>query len=211
MTRLVVDAASAVPSTAQLSLHVRAAEVVLEVELDREELRRRRRSGVGQILSLDLLNVLARMPVASVQDVQHPSDYLWRLLRTGERQAALALEAIEGPGAARVVRRAVEPLSVRHARVRAGSWRTGLTVASRFAPYCSRELVLGQLPTDEVGLELEAAYLGVGISIGTSDPAEPVKRIIEPAPFVVARHTGARWLFAERLGARYLQGGSSRV
>ncbi|NYE95882.1 hypothetical protein FHU41_002132 [Psychromicrobium silvestre] len=48
---------------------------------------------------------------------------------------------------------------------------------------------------------LEAAYYGVGIVIGTSvqlseDPLA-LEVLLEPAPFLPSRYTGALWRFAE--------------
>lgn len=197
MTRLVVDDTAAVPPTAQMALRQGRAEILLNVDLHADELRRRAQRDTKPILSLDLLNLLLAMPLSSAVPAENFSDYDWRRLKAGSRVGAVDINDREArPHATRL---AVPPLTVRHATVRARHWRTGLSTASQFAPYCSRDLILDGLPSDDLELRLEANYLGVGVCVRSDDPHEPVRRVIEPARFRPARYTGASWLFTERL------------
>ncbi|MEH3089291.1 MAG: hypothetical protein PGN24_06710 [Microbacterium arborescens] len=201
MTRLIVDDTAAVPPTAQMTLRQGRAEVLLDVDLHAEELRRRAHWDTKPILSLDLLNLLLTMPLSSAVPAEGFSDYDWRRLKAGSRIGAVDITG--GHAGPRATRRAVPPLTVRHATVRARHWRTGLSATSRFAPYCSRDLILDGLPADDLELRLEADYLGVGVCVRGDDPDQPVRRVIEPARFRPARYTGASWLFGERLLAEH--------
>jgi hypothetical protein len=201
MTRLAVDDASGdVPPSTYVPLTLGREKVMIDVDLNVYELRRREHRRSKPILSLDLLNLLLTMPLSSPIRADDLSDYDWRLLRTGSRIGAVDIARADGVSYA--TRRAAPPLDVRHVTVTANHWRRGLSVASRFAPYGSRELVLGHLPEDDFELRLKADYLGVGISLRGDSPEAPLHRVIEPAAFAPARYTGASWLFAERLIAQ---------
>jgi len=200
MTRLVVNSAAADVPSVRVPLRLGRLDVVIDVDLDQHELRRRQRDGCRPLLNLDLLNVLVAMPHAATVSKEAMSDFDWRLLMIGARSGAVEISTAHG--AAGAIRRASPPLSVRHVTVTATRWRDGLSVASRFAPYGSRELILDRLPADDVELRLEAGYLGIGISVRCDGFDQPPSRIIEPAPFAPARYTGASWLFAERLLAQ---------
>lgn len=206
MTHLVVDGASAEIPLLRVPLRVGRMDVVIDVDLDERELHRRQQDRCGPILNLDLLNLLVAMPRSSTVGKEAVSDYDWRLLRIGARSGAVEITTVDGATGA--IRRASPPLSVQHVTVVATRWRNGLSIASRFAPYGSRELILDRLPADDVELRLEAGYLGIGISVRGDGPDAPPSRIIEPAPFAPARYTGASWLFAERLLAEQTTLGS---
>jgi hypothetical protein len=200
MTRLVVDGASPEIPLLHVPLRLGRMDVVIDVDLDEHELHRRQQDRCGPILNLDLLNLLLAMPHSSTVGKEAVPDYDWRLLRIGARSGAVAITTVDG--AIGAIRRASPPLSVQHVTVVATHWRNGLSIASRFAPYGSRELILDRLPADDVELRLEAGYLGIGISVRGDGPDTPASCIIEPAPFAPARYTGASWLFAERLFAQ---------
>lgn len=200
MTRLIVDDTAAVPPTAQVALKQGRVEALVDVDLYPHELRRREHRTAKPILSLDLLNLLLTMPLSSPVPADHFSNYDLRRLKAGSRIGAVDITDADGLMCA--TRHAEPPLAVRHATVSARHWRTGLSIASRFAPYCSRDLVLDHLPADELELLLEADYLGVGLRVRGDDPDHPVRRVVEPARFTPSRYTGASWLFAERLLAQ---------
>lgn len=197
MTRLIVDDTAAGPSTAQMALQHGRVEVLVDVDLHVEELRRRAHRDAKTILSLDLLNLLLTMPLSSAVPAERFSDYDWRRLTAGSRIGAVDIADRDARPCA--TRHAVPPLTVRHATVRARHWRIGLSAASRLAPYCSRDLILDRLPADDLELRLEADYLGIGVRVPDDGADQPVRRMIEPAPFRPVRYTGASWLFAERL------------
>ena len=160
-------------------------EVVVSVVPDEGELRRREQHRVRPILGLSLLNVLVRIPLSSPVSADDVSDYDWQLLQLGSRVGAV--EIISVNGVAYATRRAKPPLKVQHVTVRAARWRWGLQLASRFAPYSSRELVLDRAPSNDVELRLEADYLGVGVTVIADIPGGSTRRIVEPAPFRPAR------------------------
>lgn len=201
MTGLTVQGTEEVTSTAQVSLPQGRAEVVVDVKFRVQELRRRQRGAFKPLLSLDLLNLLLTMPLSSPVPAHHFSDYDWRRLEAGSRMGAVDITETDGGTCA--TRCAGVPLTVLHATVRARRWRFGLSVASRFAPYCPRDLVLDYEPSDDLDLILEANYLGIGIRLRGGGSGQNTRRVIEPAPFTPARYTGASWLFAERMLAQH--------
>lgn len=172
-------------------------QVIVDVDLSQEELRRRERINGRPILSLELLNLLMTMSPGVPVMVGSMSEYEMRLLRGGSRIGAA--ELTRNSAVEKATRLAMPPLTVQHVTVVAADWRTGVSIASRFAPYGSRELVLDRLGADETELLLEATYLGVGISVGDENVNGSSRRVLEAAPFTPARYTGASWLFAEQL------------
>lgn len=175
-------------------LRLTGVEVALEVEIDLREIERRRAVQARPILSLELLRLLLEMPMGSPVNVARLSTYERRLLATGAPLGAVEFSV----GAGRATRRAVPPLTVRHATVRGSDWRTALRAASQFAPYASRTVLLDRLPADDVELRFEAAYLGIGVSV-QEEPDWDTREIVPGAPFTPARFTAASWLFVERL------------
>lgn len=171
---------------------VRGVDIVLEVELDVDEMERRDSEGASPILSLELLRLLLEMPVGSPTDLAGFSAHERQLLVTAGRLGAVE-QSLE-----RATRRAIPPLSVHHATIRGSDWRTALRAASQFAPYASRTVLLDRMPSDDVELRFEAAYLGIGVSVQEESDRD-IHEIVPRAPFTPARFTAASWLFAERL------------
>ncbi|WP_152364941.1 hypothetical protein [Microlunatus speluncae] len=200
MTRLVLDNAGVAQPAVHAPVRPGRPQILADVVLDALELERRERHRALPILSLDLLNLLVTMPLRLPVQADSFSDFDWRILEAGSRRGVVNIFSVDGHLAA--TRCAAPPLTVQHVTVTTRNWRTGLTTASRFAPYSSRELILERLPADDLQLRLEADYLGVGVSVRGSDPDMPIRQIIEPASFAPARYTGASWLFAERLLTR---------
>ncbi len=93
------------------------------------------------------------------------------------------------------------PVKVRGVRVAAGSWRTGLSSASRFAGYAERTVALGSKPRDPSFAALEATYYGVGLVIGEGAGEAT---LAAPAPFKPERFSLASWLFAEQVYREWL-------
>jgi hypothetical protein len=198
MTRLVVsESRSGVLRGAYSLRRADQVEVIVDVDLDQEELRRRARINGRPILNLELLNLLVTMSPDVPVRAGTMSDYEIRLLRAGDRIGAAELTSTGG--VEKATRLAMPPLTVQHVTVVATDWRTGVRVASRFAPYGSREVILDRPVMDETELLLEATYLGVGISVGDEDVEGSSHRVLDAAPFTPARYTGASWLFAEQL------------
>lgn len=166
----------------------------VEVVVDEAEVQRRRAAGGRPILDLDLLNLLLQIPPGRAVTEEGVSGYDWALLVKAARLAAVTVSGMPGNRQAR--RCAVPPLVVRHVTVTAREWRKGLSAASRFAPYASRELVLDAWPARQDVLLLEASYLGIGVTVRED---AGLCRVLAPEPFCPARYTGASWLFAERM------------
>jgi hypothetical protein len=98
-----------------------------------------------------------------------------------------------------VIRRAMVPLSVELAAVRASDWRRGLDQASLFAPFCSRTVVLSRVPEDADVMLAEAAYYGIGVAV--TETGE-VRVLADPEPFRKQAHKAAGWWFAEEVYAQ---------
>jgi hypothetical protein len=100
-----------------------------------------------------------------------------------------------------VVRRAVRPLSLDLAVVssRTADWRSGLERASRFAPFCSRALVLNRPGGERDEVLMQAAFYGIGILWAAADGLELV---LAPRPYRPQRYTPAAWQFTEELYER---------
>lgn len=159
-----------------------------------EEVQRRRYIG-GMIMPEDLesLDLLLRVPLdGAVSEAVFSRRERDKLRRLGPR-----LIHCDVDGATRAVRRlAAPPASVRDVFVRRKNWNTALRQATRFAPYCRRSIILPSLPVDAETLLLEACFFGVGVGIDAGGGATPLW-LLEPAPFVPERFTGASWKFSE--------------
>ncbi|MGO4455296.1 hypothetical protein [Arthrobacter sp. RAF14] len=198
MTRLAIDDTTKTIPFEGTSRRGHEIEVLVDENIG--ELSRRRSSGTKPLLSLDLLSVLVMMPRSVAVPLGRFEDYDRRRLSSGQRAGAVEMSTIGG--VRHVTRIAEPPLAVRHVKVRSGRWRTGLNVASQFAPYASRELILDRFPSDELEMRLEADYLGIGVSVRDDTDRAGVRLVVPPAPFSPARYTGASWLFVERLLAQ---------
>jgi hypothetical protein len=95
-----------------------------------------------------------------------------------------------------LVRRAVAPVAVVLAVVRARRWPQGLVAAGRFAPFCARAVVLPVAPVDLDQASVQAAFWGVGLAVATG---EAVRVLVEPEPYVRHRHSAGQWRFAEEI------------
>ncbi|MFI6567079.1 hypothetical protein [Streptomyces sp. NPDC050534] len=95
-----------------------------------------------------------------------------------------------------VTRRAVRPVHVDLAVVRASGWRQGLHDAGRFAPFCRRAMLLTRRPAHLDEALTEADFYGIGVFLAAGDGVEMV---LEPAPYRPLRHTAAAWCFMEEL------------
>jgi hypothetical protein len=96
------------------------------------------------------------------------------------------------------------PLTVGLAIVAARSRRQGLDRAGRFAPFCSRVVVVDRPPRDLAIACVEADFYGVGLLVagGASD----VEVLVAPEPYRVGRVTARAWWFAEEAYRAYLTG-----
>ncbi|MFE0147845.1 hypothetical protein ACFWY5_11900 [Nonomuraea sp. NPDC059007] len=184
----VADAPGFAPNrTSSSRVVLQGTSAMLHYELDQAEVERRRHAGLGAITSPDALRVLLDLPVGvplPLSAAGWTTPDLLRLLPRG----AMHL----GPG--QVTCLAVPPIGARLAVVPARSWRAGLERAGRFAPFCSRAMLLSSLPRELQALRMEADFYGIGV-ICDAD-GEPCV-IVPPAPFERRRFTVAGWLFLE--------------
>ncbi|HZM75960.1 MAG TPA: hypothetical protein VFC19_09550 [Candidatus Limnocylindrales bacterium] len=150
---------------------------------------RRLRAGAGAILSPDVLELLLGLPVAMPVRVSSLTRHEREVLRSAPAGAV----SVEDGNA---TRHAVAPVTVRLALIVAPSWRHGLEVAGRFAPFCARAMVLRRPPGDVNEVRLQADFYGVGVIV-VDDMVTEV--LVEPTPFQRVRFTAASWWFLEHV------------
>lgn len=151
------------------------------------EVARRRACRSGTLTKLDVLDALMGLPVGFAVTQTDLTDTERTLV---DRAPAGAVENLGG----QVVRRAVPPVSVQLAVVRARDWRIGLKRAGRFAPFCARAMLLPAQPADWADAHMQASYFGVGVCVFAE---RTLQMLVEPRPYVRERHTPAQWWFAE--------------
>ncbi len=155
-----------------------------------EEDERRRAVGLGAITSPDVLRPLLGLPAGE-------RIRLTALTLAERRELACvpagAVEVADGF----VVRRAVAPLRVELAVVTARRWRTGLKQAGRFAPFCTRAVLLPAFPRDRDLVRLEAGYYGIGVIV--AEPGGEAQVLVPPAVFRRRRLTVAGMRFPEEV------------
>jgi hypothetical protein len=173
-------------------MSIRGTEALICYRLNDSEHARRQRAGTGAIVSADVLELLLSLPVALPVPIAALTD---------RERAALNLAP---PGAVtrsygQVTRHAAAPVAVELALIAARSWRTGLEVAGRFAPFCSRAMVLRRPPANRADVRLQAGFYGVGVIVVEDLETEV---LVSPAPFQRHRFTAAGWRFLEEVYRR---------
>ena len=169
---------------------VQGIRAVLLVRLDMGECDRRAATGLTDITSPGALRLLLTLPL----DEPVPHAALTAAELSALRAIPQGVVSFDGP---HVIRRAVPPLEVDLALVPAVSWRSGLERAGRFAPFCSRAMVLRQPPRDLDDLHMEAGFYSIGVIVASSHTEPEV--LIEPAKFYRNRLTVAGWRFLEEV------------
>jgi hypothetical protein len=169
---------------------VQGIRAVLLVRLDMNECARRAANGLSAITSPDILRLLVRLPLGEPV----PYAALTAAECSALRAAPQAAVSFDGSN---VIRRMVPPLEVTLALVPAGSWRSGLERAGRFAPFCPRAMVLRRPPRDLDDLHMEADFYGIGVIVASSDGRPEV--LVEPSRFHRNRLTVAGWRFLEEV------------
>jgi hypothetical protein len=161
--------------------------------VDHTVLADRRERRAGPVTNLEVLNLLLRLPVGQETRVNW-SDYELRLV-TPHLGAALDLGL--HPDGHIVVTRWLRPaLDVDSALIARISWDGAIAAASKYAPYCQRQVILGDVPDDDHAFWWEANYYGVGVM------SESGRELLEASPFSPRQYTGASWKFAEQILAR---------
>ncbi|MFD8105333.1 hypothetical protein [Streptomyces microflavus] len=171
---------------------VLGTEALFFYRMDDAEHERREAVGAARLDRMHPLEVLLNLPVG-----------LPVPLASLEKQERRAVHALPCGAADRdrrtVTRRAVRPLHVDLAVVRATGWKRGLEEAGRFAPYCRRAILLTRRPAGISEALAEADFYGIGVFL-ISD--EEVEMVLEPRDYRPLRHTAAAWSFVEEMYQR---------
>jgi hypothetical protein len=145
--------------------------------------------GLGAITSPDVLGLLLGLPVGMAV----PLSSLTARERSVLRAAPSGALTVKGR---LVVRHAVRPLTVDLALVPVRGWQRGLELGGRFAPFCSRVMVLDRLPRDLEGLRVQADFYGIGV---VAMSGEKMQVMVAPGQFRRQRISVAGWQFVERV------------
>lgn len=173
-------------------LSLLGSDVLVFYRFDATEHARRRRVGMKALTGMGPLETLLTLPV----DMSVPLDSL----STKDRAAVRRLPAGSADRDRRdVTRHAVRPLHVDLVVVTARQPRRGLEAATRFAPFCSRAVLLRRPAPRMDDLLNEASFYGVGVLV---DSPSGVEMVLEPRAYRPQRHTAAAWRFIEELYQR---------
>jgi len=170
-------------------LRLRGADALVFHSLDRTEHARRTAAQAGPLDSFGPLELLATLPI----DLPVPR----RLLdpAVNERLRRLPRGAVARTRQ-EVTRLAVRPLRVDLIVVRAPGPRSGMELASQFAPFSRRAMLLRRTPRRFEELLIEADFYGIGVFVGDDAGAQMA---LAPEPHRPLRHTTAGWRFTEQL------------
>jgi hypothetical protein len=163
-------------------------QALLVYRFDQQEVDRRAAQQMGVISSPDVLNLLLDLPLRMPVPISSLTRWERSALRSAPRGA---VSIVDGDA----TREAVPPVTVDLAFVPARTWRGGLEIAGRFAPFCTRVMVLNRRPSELDEVRLQARYYGIGVMVVDQAGAEV---LVEPAPFRRQRFTAAGWQFLER-------------
>ncbi|MFF8436373.1 hypothetical protein [Streptomyces bacillaris] len=167
-------------------------EALFFYRMDTAEHERRAAVGAARLDRMHALETLMSLPVGLPVPLS--------ALAQRERRAVRVLPAGAAEQEQRsVTRRAVRPLDVDLAVVRATGWKRGLEEAGRFAPYCRRAMLLTRRPARMSEALVEADFYGIGVFLASDDQVEMV---LEPRDYRPLRHTAAAWSFVEELYQR---------
>jgi hypothetical protein len=176
------------------SLRLWGADALFFYRVDGTEHARRVDAGAERLDRFGPLDTLMALPVG----VAVPRDAMDPSLRTAVRALPRGAATVDSNA---VTRLAVRPIRIELIVVRAPSWRRGLKLASQFAPYSRRAMLLerprGAL--DEV--LMEAAFYGVGVLVPGE---EGLQMVVNPEAYRPERYTPAGWLFVEEMYQRIL-------
>ncbi|MFI5756815.1 hypothetical protein [Streptomyces sp. NPDC051569] len=170
-------------------LSLLGSDALVFYRFDSTEHTRRQRAGIDALTGIGPLETLLTLPV----DLPVPLDSL----SAGDRAAVRRLPA----GSAdrdryEVTRHAVRPLHVDLAVVIAEQPRRGLEAATRFAPFCSRAVLLRRPALRMDDFLNEASFYGVGVLL---DSPSGIEMVLHPRAYRPKRHTAAAWNFTEEL------------
>lgn len=177
------------------------SDATLHLDIDATEHQRRQDAGIGPVIGhgfggLDTLMTLPHglpVPVAALTARQ----------RAYVRNAPAGICTVED---GQVTRHAIRPCRVALATVRARhAGRLALDSASRFAPFCARQVVIERRPpraADMAETLIEFGFYGIGVVLEADGGTE---MLVEPRPWRPMRHTPAGWWFAETAYRQFLE------
>lgn len=150
---------------------------------------RRADAGAGALESLAVLDFLMELP----EGLPVPISGLPTRDRLMLRQVPPTAVHVANGFATRLFAPAVTPLL---AVVQARDWSDGLESASRFAPYCSRAVLVRDLPEGESAALFDASFYGIGVFASDGRDA---RMVVRPEELPDWQPTPAWWLFCERM------------
>jgi hypothetical protein len=173
----------------------------LTLAIDQAEHERRQAAGLGTVTGhgfggLDHLMALPHgLPV--------PLDSLDKYQQAYVRKAPAGICTVHD---GHVTRHAVRPCRITMATVRYNTtYKMALDSASRFAPFCARQVIVKRLDKDafhRINRLAEFDWYGIGVLL--EHEGGELETVVKPRPFVPKRHTPAAWWFAEQAYAAYL-------
>jgi hypothetical protein len=172
---------------------------ILQVDIDDGEHERRHAAGLGMATGhgfggLDVLMALPHgLPVPLAALTGHQRAYVLR--------APAGICTVTGE---QVTRHVTRPCRVVLATVRATSAsKTALDSASRFAPFCARQVIITRAPSLRMPERLlEFGFYGIGVCL--EHESGELETLVEPRPWRPNRHTPAGWWFAEIAYGQFL-------
>jgi hypothetical protein len=181
---------SLVPQGAEASvIRLRRADCLVFHRLDRVEHARREAAGAAWLDEFRPLEMLMNLPVG----IPVPRSSLGAALRPEVRLLPHGAAVSDRRS---VKRLAVQPLKIDLVVVRAPGWRSGMDLASQFAPFCRRAMVLERVPHNLDELLMEADFFGIGVFVPRRGGAQ---MLVAPAEYRALRFTTAAWRFAEQV------------
>ena len=174
---------------ASAPLRLWGADALVFYRLDGIEHARRRAVGAQPLDTFRPLETLATFPVGIPVPQAALKPAVCARVRRLPRGAAVCTQD-------EVTRLAVPPLRVELIVVRAPGRRSGLELASQFAPFARRAMLLERRPPRFEELLLEADLYGIGVLVGDDGQLEVA---VEPAAYRPRAFTTAAWRFAEEI------------
>lgn len=178
------------------AVRLRRADCLVFHRLDRTEHARRQAAGAGWLDEFRPLEMLMNLPVG----MPVPRASLGARLRPEVRVLPHGAAVRDRHS---VTRLAVRPLRVDLVVVRAPGWRSGMDLASQFAPFARRAMVLERVPRNLDELLMEADFYGIGVFAARRGG---VQMLVEPAEYRAVRFTTAAWRFAEQAYRAIVEG-----
>jgi hypothetical protein len=177
------------PGTVYASVTLRGVDVYADVLIDRIEDERRHRIGTARrrLASRRVLHALLSLPERTLTPIDECDD---DLVRTAQSVPG-AVECLSDGSVRRIARTAACVLMV---NIPASDWKRGMKLAERFACYCTRQIVLDEIPSDYTTMCMEADYWGVGVRLSERLDG---RELVHPQRFVAQRYTEASWNFEE--------------